>query len=69
MKVVWLLFAFLAKDVSSLNPNFGTNNVIDIFGMTDNDVVNNTLTNEDDPPPHAEVARYVLSGVALSWNF
>jgi len=57
MKVVWLLFAFLAKDVSSLNPNFGTNNVIDIFGMTDNDVVNNTLTNEDDPPPHAEVAR------------
>jgi len=57
MKVVWLLFSLLAKDASSLSPNFGTNNVIDIFGMTDKDVVNNTLTNDDDPPPHAEVAR------------
>ena len=57
MKVIWLLFSLLARDVSSLSPNFGTNNVIDIFGTTDNDFVNNTLTDDDDPPPHAEVAR------------
>jgi len=57
MKAVLLLFVLLAKDVSSLGTNFGTNNIIDIFGMTDYDVVNNTLTNDDDPPPHAEVAR------------
>jgi len=57
MKVIWLLFSLLARDVSSLSPNFGTNNVIDIFGTTDNDFVNDTLTDDDDPPPHAEVAR------------
>jgi len=57
MKIIWLLFPLLARDVSSLSPNFGTNNVINIFGTTDNDFVNNTLTDDDDPPPHAEVAR------------
>jgi len=57
MKVISLLFSLLARDVSSLSPNFGTNNVIDIFGTTDNDFVNDTLTDDDDPPPHAEVAR------------
>ena len=54
----FLLLTTIAKDVSSLNTNFGTNNVIDIFGMTDSEVVNNTIAEEDDPPPHAEVARY-----------
>ena len=51
--------ATIVKDCSSLNLNFGTNNVIDIFGVTDNELGNNTIVKDDDPPPHKEVARYV----------
>ena len=53
----FLFVATIVKDCSSLNLNFGTNNVIDIFGVTDNELANNTIVKDDDPPPHKEVAR------------
>lgn len=53
----FLCMATIVKDCSSLNLNFGTNNVIDIFGVTDNELGNNTIVKDDDPPPHKEVAR------------
>ena len=53
----FLCMATIVKDCSSLNLNFVTNNVIDIFGVTDNELGNNTIVKDDDPPPHKEVAR------------
>jgi len=55
--LISLFLITIVKDVSSLNLNFGSDNVIDIFGFTDNQVKNNTIPLDDDPPPHSQVAR------------
>lgn len=55
--LIFLILNTIVKDVSSLNLNFGGNNIIDIFGVTDNEVTNNTILADDEPPPHAQVAR------------
>jgi len=57
MHMFWFIITLIAKYVLSLSTNFGTNNVIDIYGVTENEVVNNTFIADDDPPPHSEVAR------------
>eukprot|EP00092_Neocalanus_flemingeri_P047174 GFUD01053368.1.p1 GENE.GFUD01053368.1~~GFUD01053368.1.p1 ORF type:complete len:225 (+),score=58.54 GFUD01053368.1:42-716(+) len=64
MFAVLLLLCLSAtvKDSSSLNLNFGANNVIEIFAVTNNDIANNTIVTDDDPPPHnqaARMARYI----------
>jgi len=58
--VIFTLFcmASLVRDCSSLNLNFGSsNNVINIFAVTDDELSNNTIVEDDGPPPHREVAR------------
>lgn len=61
---MFVLFTFLRmatiiQDCSSLNINFGTNNVIDLFGVTENELANNTVVNDDDPHPNKEVASLI----------
>jgi len=63
MKWVLLLLCLtvFAKDCSSLNVNFGLNDVFEIFGYTaadDTEVLDDPAELEDDdPPPHEQVAK------------
>ena len=53
-----LFIIAIVRDSSSLNLNFGADNVIDIFGFSGNDIGNKTtVADDDDPPPHQQVAR------------